>query len=135
MADVNLKMIKWNVPLTTPPIYLGYSGENNAITINIQIDEDEVFDFNDVKYYLDIMDKIDGNTTFTTSQEMELKTETIDEEIVYTLTMQPTKEWLGKTNIKHLQIRCKYTDDTDTENLKEVIIKSNIFEGIVKLGL
>ena len=135
MADINLKMSKWNIVPTTPPIHLGYSGENNAITINIQIEQDEVFNFADVKYYLDIMDKIDGNTTFTTSQELTLKTEIIDEQTVYTLTMQPTKEWLGQTNLKYLQVRCKYTDDTDSENPKEVVIKSNAFEGIVKLGL
>ena len=70
MSNIKLSMTDWNIPQTTPPINLGDSGENNAILISIDIDNK--IDFDDVKYYFDIMDKIDGEKTISRTQEMEL---------------------------------------------------------------
>ena len=132
---VKLQMTDWLIPQSIPLINLGDSGENNAITVQIEIQEDEKFDFSDTKYYLDIMDKVDGEKTIARSQEMELIVETIDTETKYYLQMQPTSEWLGKSCLKYIQVRCEYTDNTDLTNLKEVVIKSNTINAIVKLGL
>ena len=132
---VKLQMTDWLIPQSIPLINLGDSGENNATTVQIEIQEDEKFDFSDTKYYLDIMDKVDGEKTIARSQEMELIVETIDTETKYYLQMQPTSEWLGKSCLKYIQVRCEYTDNTDLTNLKEVVIKSNTINAIVKLGL
>lgn len=134
---IKLKMTDWTIAKDiTPPIRLGYSGENNAVVIKIEIDKDEVFDFADTKYYLDIMDVVDGEKVVSRTQEMEVVQETLeDESVKYTLQMRPTACWLGKHNLKYLQIRCEYTDDTDAENPTQVVIKSNTFKGIVKYGL
>lgn len=131
---IKLQMTDWLIPQSIPLANLGDSGENNAITIQIEIQEDEKFDFADTKYYLDIMDKIDGEKTIARSQEMKLVMETVDEVTKYYLEMQPTSEWLGKSCMKYIQVRCEYTDTTDTEP-KKVIIKSNVIDAIVKLGL
>ena len=57
---VNTIMKGWEVQSTVPPLYLGECGENNALTVSIEIEEDEVIsaeDFPDVEYYLDIYDE------------------------------------------------------------------------------
>ena len=155
---MNTKMIGWNIPSSVPPFFLGYQGENNASIVSIEIEEDEVVDaeqFPDVKYYLDIHDDIDGETPIPTTQELNLNVITeqtlvvddegnpviddvtgepvVEEEVkTYFLVMKPLKEWLGKSNTKSLQVRLEYTDTTDTENPISIVIKSNVFYGIVK---
>lgn len=137
MANVNLAMINWNITQPNPPINLGDSGENNAISISILLDSK--IDFDDVKYYFDIMDKVDGEKTVARTQEMELveHTEIIDDEpvITYSLDMRPLYQWLGKDGVKYLQVRCEYIDNTDTENPINIIIKSNVIRGVVQMGL
>lgn len=146
MANVNLAMTNWNIPQPNPPINLGDSGENNAISISIVLDKK--IDFEDVKYYLDIMDKVDGEKTVARTQEMELieYTEThevtdddgnVTEETVttYSLDMLPLSQWLGRDGVKYLQVRCIYTDNTDVDNPIDIIIKSNTIRGVVHLGL
>ena len=146
MANVNLTMTNWNIPQPNSPINLGDSGENHAISISILLDNK--VDFNDARYYLDIMDKVDGEKTVARTQEMELvehteTTEVTDDEgnvtevtnTTYSLDMQPLSQWLGKDGIKYLQVRCEYLDDTDTENSIVVIIKSNVIKGVVHMGL
>lgn len=146
MANVNLAMTNWNIPQPNPPINLGDSGENNAISISITLDNN--IDFEDVKYYLDIMDKVDGEKTIARTQEMELVEHTETHEVVddegnvteettttYSLDMHPLSQWLGKDGVKYLQVRCEYTDNTDTENPIDIIVKSNTFKGVVHLGL
>ena len=137
MSNINLIMNDWKIPQTTPPINLGDSGENNATLISIKIDNK--IDFDDVKYCLDIMDKVDGEKTVARTQEMKLveHTEIVDDNPVttYSLDMKPLSQWLGGNGIKYLQVRCVYTDNTDTENPIDVIIKSNTFMGVVDLGL
>ena len=146
MANVNLAMTNWNIPQPNPPINLGDSGENNAISISITLDNK--IDFEDVKYYLDIMDKVDGEKTIARTQEMELIEHTETHEVIdddgnvteettttYSLDMHPLSQWLGKDGVKYLQVRCEYTDNTDTENPIDIIVKSNTFKGVVHLGL
>lgn len=146
MANVNLTMTNWNIPQPNSPINLGDSGENNAISISILLDNK--VDFNNVRYYLDIMDKVDGEKTVARTQEMELvehteTTEVTDDEgnvtevtnTTYSLGMQPLSQWLGKDGVKYLQVRCEYFDDTDIENPIVIIIKSNVIKGIVHMGL
>lgn len=133
MSDINLIMINWCIPSRIVPIDLGYRGENNALSISVKMDNK--IDFNTVKYYLDIMDITDGEKSTITTQELSFVEETEDEITSYYLRMQPSSEWLGKEGLKYLQVRCTYTDDTDIENPKNVIIKSNAFRGIVRLGL
>lgn len=114
MANVNLTMTNWNIPQPNSPINLGDSGENNAISISILLDNK--VDFNNVRYYLDIMDKVDGEKTVARTQEMELvehteTTEVTDDEgnvtevtnTTYSLDMQPLSQWLGKYGVKYLQ--------------------------------
>lgn len=146
MANVNLAMTNWNIPQPNPPINLGDSGENNAISISIEIDNK--INFEDVKYYLDIMDKVDGEKTVARTQEMELVEHTETHEVTddegnvteettttYSLDMHPLSQWLGKDGVKYLQVRCEYTDNTDTANPIDIIVKSNTFKGVVHLGL
>lgn len=146
MANVNLAMTNWNMPQPNPPINLGDSGENNAISISIALDSK--IEFNDVKYYFDIMDKVDGEKTVARTQEMELVEHTETNEVVdnegnvteetittYSLDMLPLAQWLGRDGVKYLQVRCTYTDNTDIENPIDIIIKSNIIKGVVHLGL
>ena len=154
--QVNTTMTEWEIPSTTPPLYLGEQGENNAMTVSIEIQEDEVVDkevFPDVKYYLDIYDRVDGETPIPTTQELKLVETTntfevldedgnpilddngdpiVEETTRYFLKMSPSGEWLGKANIKVLQVRCAYTDTTDTENPIERVLKSNTFVGLVR---
>ena len=154
--QVNTTMTEWEIPSTTPPLYLGEQGENNAMTVSIEIQEDEVIDkevFPDVKYYLDIYDDVDGETPIPTTQELSLVKTTNTFEILdeegnpvlddndepiteetnrYFLKMSPSGQWLGKANVKILQIRCSYTDTTDTENPIERVLKSNTFRGLVR---
>ena len=136
---INLKMNNWKIPQTTPPINLGDGGENNATIINIEIDENEIIENKDIKYYFDIIDVVDGEKTIARTQELILSTITTiadeKETTVHNLQMKPTSQWLGEDGTKNLQVRCEYTDDTDSENLEEIVIKSNIFKGIVKMGL
>ena len=129
MSNIKLSMTDWNIPQTTPPINLGDSGENNAILISIDIDNK--IDFDDVKYYFDIMDKIDGEKTISRTQEMEL----VEHTETHSLDMHPLSQWLGKDGVKYLQVRCEYTDNTDAENPIDIIVKSNTFKGVVHLGL
>lgn len=146
MANVNLAMTNWNIPQPNSPINLGDSGENNSISISIALDNK--IDFEDVKYYLDIMDKVDGEKTVARTQEMELVEHTETNEVVdnegnvteetittYSLDMLPLAQWLGRDGVKYLQVRCTYTDNTDIENPIDIIIKSNIIKGVVHLGL
>lgn len=146
MANVNLAMTNWNMPQPNPPINLGDSGENNAISISIALDNK--IDFEDVKYYLDIMDKVDGEKTVARTQEMVLveHNETreitdddgnITEETIttYSLDILPLAQWLGRDGVKYLQVRCVYTDTTNIDNPIDVIIKSNVIQGVVHLGL
>lgn len=133
MSDINIIMINWCIPSRIVPINLGYSGENNALSISIKMDNK--IDFDTVKYYLDIMDMVDGEKAIVTTQELEFVEDTEDEVTSYFLKIRPSSEWLGKEGLKYLQVRCTYIDDTDTENPKNVIIKSNPFTGIVRLGL
>ena len=146
MANVNLTMTNWNIPQPNSPINLGDSGENNAISISILLDNK--VNFENVEYYLDIMDKIDGEKTVARTQRMELventeTTEVTDDEgnttevtnTTYSLDMQPLSQWLGKDGVKYLQVRCEYFDDTDIENPIVVIIKSNVIKGVVHMGL
>ena len=60
-------MNNWYIPQRIPPINLGYSGENNAISLSIKIDNK--INFETVEYYLDIMDKIDGEKVIATTQK------------------------------------------------------------------
>ena len=132
---INLIMNKWYIPQNTPPVNLGESGENNATIIDIEIDENEVSDFVKTKYYLDIRDEVDGEKTIPRTQELVLIRTIDNEEESYKLQMKPNSQWLGKDSIKLLQVRCEYTDDTDSENIEKVVMKSNTFKGIVKTGL
>ena len=132
MSDVNLIMNNWYIPQRIPPINLGYSGENNAISLSIKIDNK--INFETVEYYLDIMDKIDGEKVIATTQELKLEEIEEDGIVSYYLKMNPSSEWLGKDGLKYLQVRCTYVDDS-SDTLKSVIIKSNVFYGIVNLGL
>ena len=146
MANVNLTMTNWNIPQPNSPINLGDSGENNAISISIKIDNK--IDFEDVKYYLDIMDKVDGEKTIARTQEMELVEHTETHEVTdddgntteetittYSLDILPLSQWLGRDGVKYLQVRCNYTDNTDVDNPIDIIIKSNTIKGVVHLGL
>lgn len=132
MSDVNLIMNNWYIPQRIPPINLGYSGENNAISLSIKIDNK--INFETVKYYLDIMDRIDGEKVIATTQELKLEEIEEDGIISYYLKMNPSSEWLGRDGLKYLQIRCTYVDNS-SDTLKNVTIKSNTFYGIVNLGL
>ena len=140
-ADINLTMNDWKIPTSPPYIFLGESGENQAITLSIKLDE--VVQADDVKYFLDIMDRVDGENPKATSQEMEIviEQEEIDGVIndVYYIQMKPLAQWLGKENVKILQVRCEYTDITIDENDEEVktsiTIKSNTFYGYVGKGI
>lgn len=127
MTNVNLVMNDWVVSHTSVPIDLGKRGENNAMSINIVIGEK--LDKNE-KYYLDIMDRVEGETVEPRTQEMILNEYDHDGIITYVLEMQPQAEWLGNNGVKFVQVRCEYT-----ENEKDVIIKSNVFRGVVDLGL
>lgn len=132
MSDVNLIMNNWYIPQRIPPINLGYSGENNAISLSIKIDNK--INFETVKYYLDIMDRIDGEKVIATTQELKLEEIEEDGIVSYYLKMNPSSEWLGKDGLKYLQVRCTYVDNS-SDTLKSVTIKSNTFYGIVNLGL
>lgn len=132
MSDVNLIMNNWYIPQRIPPINLGYSGENNAISLSIKIDNK--INFETVKYYLDIMDRIDGEKVIATTQELKLEEIEKDGIISYYLKMNPSSEWLGRDGLKYLQVRCTYVDNS-SNTLKNVTIKSNTFYGIVNLGL
>lgn len=132
MSDVNLIMNNWYIPQRIPPINLGYSGENNAISLSIKIDNK--INFETVKYYLDIMDRIDGEKVIATTQELKLEEIEKDGIISYYLKMNPSSEWLGRDGLKYLQVRCTYVDNS-SDTLKNVTIKSNTFYGIVNLGL
>lgn len=132
MSDVNLIMNNWYIPQRIPPINLGYSGENNAMSLSIKIDNK--IDFETAEYYLDIMDKIDGEKVIATTQELKLEEIEEDGIVSYYLKMNPSSEWLGKDGLKYLQVRCTYVDDS-SDMLKNVTIKSNTFYGIVNLGL
>lgn len=132
MSDVNLIMNNWYIPQRIPPINLGYSGENNAISLSIKIDNK--INFETVKYYLDIMDRIDGEKVIATTQELKLEEIEEDGIISYYLKMNPSSEWLGRDGLKYLQVRCTYVDNS-SDTLKNVTIKSNTFYGIVNLGL
>lgn len=132
MSDVNLIMNNWYIPQRIPPINLGYSGENNAISLSIKIDNK--INFETVKYYLDIMDRIDGEKVIATTQELKLEEIEKDGIISYYLKMNPSSEWLGRDGLKYLQVRCTYVDNS-SDTLKSVTIKSNTFYGIVNLGL
>lgn len=146
MANVNLTMTNWNIPQPNSPINLGDSGENNAISISILLDNK--VNFENAEYYFDIMDKIDGEKTVARTQKMELvehteTTEVTDDEgnttevtnTTYSLDMQPLSQWLGEDGVKYLQVRCEYFDNTDIENPIIVIIKSNVIKGVVHMGL
>ena len=132
MSDVNLIMNNWYIPQRVPPINLGYSGENNAISLSIKIDNK--INFETVEYYLDIMDRTDGEKVIATTQELKLEEIEEDGIISYYLKMNPSSEWLGRDGLKYLQIRCTYVDNS-SDTLKNVTIKSNTFYGIVNLGL
>lgn len=132
MSDVNLIMNNWYIPQRIPPINLGYSGENNAISLSIKIDNK--INFETVEYYLDIMDRIDGEKVIATTQELKLEEIEEDGIISYYLKMNPSSEWLGRDGLKYLQVRCTYVDNS-SDTLKNVTIKSNAFYGIVNLGL
>lgn len=141
---VNTNMEEWTIESTIPPLFLGEKGENNAITVSIKIDDDAVISAGDVVYYLDIYDNIDGESTIARTQilslvsETEITEETDDdgntttiETTIYYLQMKPTSDWLGRSGLKTIQVRCEYTD-TDNNN---VVIKSNVFSGIVKMSV
>ena len=132
MSDINLIMNNWYIPQRIPPINLGYSGENNAISLSIKIDNK--INFETVEYYLDIMDRIDGEKVIATTQELKLEEIEEDGIISYYLKMNPSSKWLGIDGLKYLQVRCTYVDDS-SDTLKNVTIKSNTFYGIVNLGL
>lgn len=132
MSDINLIMNNWYIPQRIPPINLGYSGENNAISLSIKIDNK--INFETVEYYLDIMDRIDGEKVIATTQELKLEEIEEDGIISYYLKMNPSSEWLGRDGLKYLQVRCTYVDNS-SDMLKNVTIKSNTFYGIVNLGL
>lgn len=132
MSDVNLIMNNWYIPQRIPPINLGYSGENNAISLSIKIDNK--INFETVEYYLDIMDRTDGEKVIATTQELKLEEIEEDGIISYYLKMNPSSEWLGRDGLKYLQVRCTYVDNS-SDTLKNVTIKSNTFYGIVNLGL
>jgi hypothetical protein len=137
-------MKDWYIGLNIPPINLGESGENNAITISIKVDN--IIEAEDVKYYLDICDKIDGETPISVSQQMNIVEEIVDDEetgeeiTIYYLQMKPLAEWLGKSNVKMLQVRCEYsitTEDEETheETITNYVLKSNHFYGYVSKGI
>lgn len=132
MSDINLIMNNWYIPQRIPPINLGYSGENNAISLSIKIDNK--INFETVEYYLDIMDRTDGEKVIATTQELKLEEIEEDGIISYYLKMNPSSEWLGRDGLKYLQVRCTYVDNS-SDTLKNVTIKSNTFYGIVNLGL
>lgn len=117
----NLTMTNWHIQDKTPYIKLGSSGENNASSINITVDEL----IEGATYYLDIGDANDSGLPNT--QEMTPYAYTnADNENIYVLQMKPLRSWLGHDGIKLLQVRCVYTD-----NDEEVCKQSNVIHGIV----
>lgn len=117
----NLTMTNWHIQDKTPYIKLGSSGENNASSINITVDEL----VEGATYYLDIGDANDSGLPNT--QEMTPYAYTnAENENIYVLQMKPLRSWLGHDGIKLLQVRCVYTD-----NDEEVCKQSNVIHGIV----
>jgi hypothetical protein len=117
----NLTMTNWHIQDKTPYIKLGSSGENNASSINITVDEL----VEGATYYLDIGDANDSGLPNT--QEMTPYAYTnAENENIYVLQMKPLRSWLGHDGIKLLQVRCVYTEDDE-----EVCKQSNVIHGIV----
>lgn len=117
----NLTMTNWHIQDKTPYIKLGSSGENNASSINITVDEL----VEGATYYLDIGDANDSGLPNT--QEMTPYAYTnAENENIYVLQMKPLRSWLGHDGIKLLQVRCVYTEDGE-----EVCKQSNVIHGIV----
>lgn len=117
----NLTMTNWHIQDKTPYIKLGSSGENNASSINITVDEL----VEGATYYLDIGDANDSGLPNT--QEMTPYAYTnAENENIYVLQMKPLRSWLGHDGIKLLQVRCVYTEDNE-----EVCKQSNVIHGIV----
>lgn len=117
----NLTMTNWHIQDKTPYIKLGSSGENNASSINITVDEL----VEGATYYLDIGDANDSGLPNT--QEMTPYAYTnAENENIYVLQMKPLRSWLGHDGIKLLQVRCVYTEDDE-----EVCKQSNAIHGIV----
>ena len=149
----NLIMTNWYIEDKTPYFNLGSAGENNAKTISIQIDDNEVIA--NAHYYLDIGDESGlwlPNTQelqFTTSTTTKTVTKTItvivtdeetgeeveqeqeievqEEETINILYLKPLISFLGRDGVKLLQIRCEYID----ENQEEVTKESNVIHAVV----
>ena len=118
----NLTMTNWHIEDNTPYISLGSAGENNAKTINIEVDE--IID--NANYYLDIGDE--NGVELPNTQQLATKTvSTLNGDIIHMLCLKPLVSFLGKEGIKLLQVRCVYTDDNDEEIVKE----SNVFHAKV----
>lgn len=111
----NFKMNNWYIVDKVPYVILGVAGENNASTIVITVDE--LID--NAQYYLDIVDE-NGNY-LPNAQELTPQTSIgVNDTEIYTLSMKPKINWLGKEGIKLLQIRCVYE-----ENNEQIVKKSN----------
>lgn len=118
----NWIMTNWYIQDKTPYIVIGTAGENNATSISIECDDDEIIE--NAEYFLDIGDT--KNDIFNT-QELTVKQQiTPTGETTNILYLKPMRSFLGKEGVKLLQVRCEYTD-----NDEKVTKESNVFHAIV----
>lgn len=106
MTNINLTMNKWHLQDKMPYIYLGESGENNVVILNVEVD-DLITSTNDTKvtYFVDIYNQ--DNLQVANTQPFDI----IDNKLVAKLT----KGFLTVNGIKKLQIRCVVTDNDYNE--------------------
>lgn len=119
MTNIILKMHEWCIKDKTPYLNLGKSGENNIVTIILDVDKLFQGEENQhVQYFLDICDK--ANLAFANTQTFSLQ----DGVLKTTLS----REFLGVEGVKLLQVRCVVSDS----HYREIATyESNIFHGIV----
>lgn len=118
----NWIMTNWYIKDKTPYIVIGTAGENNATSISIECDDDEIIE--NAEYFLDIGDS--KNDIFNT-QELTVKQQiTPTGETTNILYLKPMRSFLGKEGVKLLQVRCEYTD-----NDEKITKESNVFHAIV----
>ena len=106
MTNINLTMNKWHLQDKMPYIYLGESGENNVVILNVEVD-DLITSTNNTKvtYFVDIYNQ--DNLQVANTQPFDI----IDNKLVAKLT----KGFLTVNGIKKLQIRCVVTDNDYNE--------------------
>ena len=118
----NFIMTNWYIKDKTPYVVIGTAGENNATSISIECDDNEIIE--NAEYFLDIGDT--KNDIFNT-QELTVKQQiTPTGETTNILYLKPMRSFLGKEGVKLLQVRCEYID-----NDEKVIKESNVFHAIV----